>query len=299
MDVVGEYLKGFKLADKEHKQKEVDKRLVLRGGSVGCVIGQGESCGTNPQEALARYIGYELPKSDTAPFFFAAGFGNEDVWQKNLRKSGLSIITDAEEKITTEIAGYKFSGSPDIRILDDSGKPKLGIELKAVCSASTAGDIFLKRKPKFKHVAQAAIYAHFLNVDYTLIYTSYSTFYPFAALSREYKVWSLPPQIAEFPIKIENDKVYVKIGRKFEETIITISGILKFYESVGTMYDSKRPNILHPRNVDIFGEPETFGGKGELAYDDFYKKVGYANNWPEFIKNMKSACSFIGGEDTV
>jgi hypothetical protein len=300
MDIIEKFTKGFEVDALTKQESEQNKKLILRGGSVGCVIGNGESCGNNPQEALARFIGYELPKDDTAPFYFAAGFANEDIWQNNLRKAGYKILTDAEEKIEAEIGGFKFTGSPDIRILGEDGKPTLGLELKAVCSASTASDVFIMNKPKFKHVAQAAIYSHFLKVPYILVYTNYCNFYPHSSVSRKEKVWKVPPGVKEFPIQIDDKgSVLVKIGRKFVPTIITIPGILQFYEAIGVMYNSKRPNILRPRNVDIFGEPEDFNGRGELAYDSFHNKAGYAEKWPEFITNLRRECKFVGGESVI
>jgi hypothetical protein len=299
MDIVDKFLKGFEVAAAEKADVDKDKKLILRGGSVGCVIGGGECIG-NPQEALARFIGYELPKDTIAPFYFAAGFANEDVWAENLRKAGLKILTDAEEKIESKIGEYKFTGSPDIRILGSDGKPTLGIELKAVCSPSTATDVYIHNKPKIKHVAQAAIYSHFLNVPYTLIYTSYSNFYPHSSVARKEKVWKIEPFVREFPIKIDdNGDVSVKIGRKFEKTVVTIPGILKYYESIVTMYEGRRPDILHPRDLDLFGEPQNFGGKGELAYDSFYQKVGVPAKWSDYITALRESCKYIGGEPVV
>jgi hypothetical protein len=299
LNIIDSFLKGFDVdaADKAHTDK--DKKLVLRGGSVGCVIGQGECIG-NPQEALARFIGYELPKDGIAPFYFAAGFGNEDVWENNLRKAGHKILTDAEEKIDTKIGNFRFTGSPDIRILDDDGKPKLGIELKAVCSPSTATDIYVFNKPKIKHVAQSAIYSHFLNIPYTLVYTSYSNYYPHMSVARKEKIWKIEPFVKEFPIKIDKDGwVLVKIGRSFEKTIVSVPGILKYYESIGTMYETRRADILQPRELDIFGEPQNFGGKGELAYDSFYKKVGVPSKWSDYVTALREHCKYIGGEPVI
>jgi hypothetical protein len=293
-DVIGMYEAGFVAQAKNHAAREVSKLHVLRGGSVGCVTAPGECIG-NPQEALARYMGYELPKDPISNFYFAAGFANEEIWQKNLRDSGQKILTDAEDKIETTIAGYKWSGSPDIRLLDGDGRPYLGIELKAVCSSSTASDIFIYDKPKTKHVAQAAIYSYMLDIPYKLVYTSYGVYYPYSAVSRETKVWKVEPGIREYDIDApKNGPIRVRISGRWEDTVLSVQGILDYYKAVGDMFTNKNLDTLQPRNLDIFGKSAAYKGKDELHYDEFYQKIGVPDSWDTFIRRLDTHCNRIG-----
>lgn len=155
-----------------NKQKEndstflTDGRGVFRGGSGG--LWYGNAIVGCQRKAILRHMGVALPPEegrDSQALMFDAGRTNEDSWADVLRLGWQSAIVREEElpihweaSANSQHPSFVVTGRPDIVLLDESGVPHVGIELKLVCSAWTAAKV-LKNKPKLDHMRQAAFYS--------------------------------------------------------------------------------------------------------------------------------------------
>jgi len=165
---------------KEHISGEATKLGNLRAGDSGGMTKTGDVIGGCHRRAYLRsFTGLEVDPPDAdSLIMFELGKANELIWLDKLRRSWPGTIKQEEEipiKWTTS-TGVNVTGRPDTVLCDSAGKPKLGIEHKAICSIWTARDVSFEMTPKLKHLMQAAHYMWKLDIPYRLVYTQYVNF---------------------------------------------------------------------------------------------------------------------------
>lgn len=174
------FSQGISKLRAKHSEEEAGKLGILRGGSVGCVVGKGQILGTCPKKAYLRMIGidFDEPTADRS-LMFEAGHSNEDIWAASLLASeepGLSLKRESEIPIAWNLdSGRQITGRPDIVLLQN-GTPRKVLELKLISSLWTARDVGIQLKPKVAHLIQAGHYAWKLGVPGELWYTSRADF---------------------------------------------------------------------------------------------------------------------------
>ncbi len=167
------------LSRKDHSDKEVLKRGVLRAGSSGIMDADGAIAGACHRVSLLRSKGIEIdPPTEDKHIMFELGYANEDEIVKQLKRTlqpGESLLVEEEipvEWMTTN--GTRVTGRPDI-VMVENGKPVLGLELKSVHSVWVAREVLFGGKPKLNNLVQAAHYMWQLGeIPYKLFYKSYS-----------------------------------------------------------------------------------------------------------------------------
>jgi hypothetical protein len=180
----------FALIEAESAKDEADAGR-LRGGSVGVVLdGKGGDgsiivAGKCHRAAYARFLGATPPRDPgewaQRQGMLKKGIGNEDAWALFLRASTWKgkVLREEEFPILWSVLGRDEdeadtdgSGREDIVLVDDEDAVVGLVELKAVCSFSTAKDVFLAQKPKTDHMIQAANYSYRTELPVQLWYTS-------------------------------------------------------------------------------------------------------------------------------
>jgi hypothetical protein len=91
---IGQLLIEGAIARDEESRTEAAKRSgVLRGGSVGLLMEDGETVVGCPRAALARYLGADPPRDpvDWAydSLMLQAGHSSEDLWADDLKRARL------------------------------------------------------------------------------------------------------------------------------------------------------------------------------------------------------------------
>jgi hypothetical protein len=173
---------GTQLIQKEHTEAEKLKEGILRGGSSGAMILGGKPLGTCPRIAYGRFMGLQLKEDHDIEreLMFSAGRRNEDSWYETLTKAYPAelILREEEIGISHDILldngkKYVVTGRPDIVLLDEQKKPKIGIELKLLCSLWTAKAVLIDQEPKTDHLIQAGFYSWKLGIPFDIWYTSH------------------------------------------------------------------------------------------------------------------------------
>ncbi len=246
------YNQASRLQSDAHAAAEVDKVGTLRGGTTGCLVGD-EPVGQCHRIALLRYLGLEASKGPKLAFDM--GNANEMLW-----KSKLEHILPGQFKYEREIPtlwmidGVRVTGSPDVVLMDEHGKPVAGLELKAIGSNKVAAHVVLGNEPKLDNILQAAHYSHVLGVPYFLIYTSFVGGQAPYWAKKKHGTDKLEPTIIEYAIHIDTDgKIsYSDEAGKVHTTLLTIPGISDFYKLVIAM--AKEKNLYKRyQNMDLAG----------------------------------------------
>lgn len=169
---------GTKKLAKDKRSTEVGKQGTWRGGNSGIWLPDSEDvAGKCPRLSLLRFLGYEDEAEEDKQLMFDGGFGNEDLWEKVLVPGlppGTILLSEEDVPTCWELSsGEKVTGRPDLVICEEHTRnPIVGIELKLVCSLTTAKNVLFQNKPSLGHVIQAAHYSWQLGVPFELWYTS-------------------------------------------------------------------------------------------------------------------------------
>jgi len=243
MDIRKLLEEGHAALDAGHATREIAKLGNLRIGSAGTVSDGGEIFGECHRKALARMLGDDKKVPFHTKIMFQSGRFNEDAWYEVLSKSWPGKIMREEEiPITWQVPGSEVNvlGRPDMILCDEHGTPVHGLELKGVYSANTAKAVHQKGEPQTKHLIQAAAYSLFLNIPYTLCYTSASVIGTVAASK-------IQPFYRMFYLEWDDSgrlSYSDEFGHGTVQTLITKQGIRDFYSLVVEMREKKK---LGPR----------------------------------------------------
>lgn len=167
---------GLESRSDEHAAAEEEKLGMLRGGSAGIALFDGNFAGQCQRKALARSLGYDSPTDMSSEFMFEGGRRNEDSWQDILSRGWRGeILREDECGIAWETSsGVPITGRPDIVLVDESGRPDRVLELKAASSLWTGRTVLFgdgthgRGEPKLDHLIQAAHYGWKLGEKYGL-----------------------------------------------------------------------------------------------------------------------------------
>lgn len=273
----------FNNARSQLKQKDADaekaKAFTLRGGSAGCVTESGNFIGANPWETLARFMGYQTPKTRISLDIFDHGYANEGVWDKYLRaQTEYEVTGDSNYPLNLPnfVGNYPLTGRPDVVLLEQ-GRPVLGGELKVVAGTSSAEKV-LSGRPKTENLCQAGLYSAGFGIPWVLAYTSYSNF--------KGRGGAIPPGKAEYFIGFDQGKLCFMHKGVITETVIDIEGIKEYYECIVAAYEAKNHSFF-------FREPESFSGEPEFfnpdSYNTFSLMVDCQASWGDWARECEQA----------
>lgn len=255
--------------NREQNKKDLEKTGNLRAGNAAYMLNNGRVNSANQclRTTWLRWKGYR--SSEEHPpnklWMFKGGTGSEQIIAGLLKGAGLNVIMDAEYKI--DIDGTVLSGRPDILLANADGKPVLGLELKKISSVWTAKEVINNAKPKTDHICQAAIYSYMVGVPYKLVYVQYDNYAAFTlrGISEEAvnvdrdgkgKPINLAPHLKVYDIKTSDDgRILYKpeSGRYWENTGISMQGILDYYRNVKALDESSKLPA-RPEHYDVQGE---------------------------------------------
>jgi hypothetical protein len=313
-------VEGFNKGKKEDEVAEAGKAGVWRGGSSGCITAKGSIVGADPREVVLRYLGIQMPTDYDTQLMFDAGLQNEESFVSLLDKAGTEFKQEEEIPMVYNLPnGEKVTGRPDVIIgetvenTDTNGRndffiPKLGIELKLICSPFAAHDraAWFKGNVDSKHLIQACHYAGHFNIPWVLAYTSrgYYTLPYYAirdraaeekhmimpdhrAVQRDEstgKPFMLRPFQSFYDITLADDKdTFLLDG---EPTQITKSGIEAFYTYCSDCIKNKEIPSKRSGGTDHWGKA-TKKNK-TLLYDNFKAadSFGTFDGWVESCRSL-------------
>jgi hypothetical protein len=180
------FKKGQENIKKKAAEVESTKLGVLRAGNAGLLFEDGSSTGACQAKTWLRFRGIVTDKLqqegdlNSRELMFEAGRINEDAWFAVMEASGWQgkILREEEIPIKWSLpkAGTLVTGRPDMALLDETGKPVIGIELKLVSAIWTARSVLINRVPKLAHLIQAAHYSWKLECPFEIWYTNRTDF---------------------------------------------------------------------------------------------------------------------------
>jgi hypothetical protein len=309
MKAINMFLLGDRILREEHQEASKKKLGVLRGGSAGCLLGDGTTIGC-PHEALGRFLGYEA-NSILSQGYFDGGMANETIWERNAEvaikhpDSPYNAFRCEEDiPVLYQLGKYKITGRPDLvygtEVIENNGDvvflPKLGTELKASFSVSAGAKRIYGLKPDAKHLCQAGFYMRALDcpawtIPYTVNVTGDLGFFDKRNYAPEKK---LVLGKVEFPIEWRGDILYYqKPSGEWLETIITWQGILDYYGLIVEMYEDKKVGMTTMSDRDADGNQNPFDYN---IYNDFTNMVPTTGGWEVFVKYaalMATSTKFI------
>jgi len=246
--VIADYYDSLLLG---HLKKCLDSRKedlavdpALRGGHSGCMY-NGFVIGTNPKEAVLRYLKLQSPVDFDQRLLFDAGFGNEDAHNALLDAAGVPYKCEEKIPIKWETSnGYTVTGRPDRGILNADGNIISIIEEKQIASSwktktfSNWGD----NQPKPENVAQAAHYMWQHRVDHGILAYTNRAWHALKAktevlanpnhraiLGSDEWTFGIKPFMAFYQLEWKGDTLYVNNT----ESRITKGGIEEYYVMLG------------------------------------------------------------------
>ncbi len=287
--------KGTEIQTEAHASQEHLKVGTLRGGSSGALV-NGEIYGKCTRASLARYLGYQEPKSPDSYNFFDAGYASEWTWEGKLKESWPgTILLEEEIPISWTVPGtdVKVTGRPDIVLCDrvpvdgypdlTQPKPVLGIELKAILAINSSVGVALENKPKTDHVIQAAHYSWQLGIPWILAYSwNVKGPVPYWAKKR-FDVNEITPGKREFKLGWEEGRLFYtdETGRRVD-TVITATAIEDYYRLIVDMAENKTLYRDH-------GNRDVDGSVLPWAHDRYCKFCQIANksrDYDEWLDNV-------------
>jgi hypothetical protein len=275
---IGLYLKGMGVKQASDALREGSKLHTLRGGTAGCYIESRRAFfGANPREALGRFMGYQLKKSQESLLLFESGFASEAQFESNVRLSGVDYKRDEDYPILLPnwSGSYPLSGRPD-GVLFKDGKPVMGIELKAIVSESSAQEIMVKRIPKLDNVCQAVRYSMATGLPWVLVYTN---------LARQGK-WGNIVKVGhvEFFISIRNGEVWIEDEIGERKTILTTQGIKDYDDALVYAFTDRDISILDWGDVGVFGDDTKYDSRTYNNWDMMVNPNLSFDQWEESAK---------------
>lgn len=297
------FLHGEQRKREDHAEYEKKRLGILRIGNAGCLLPDNTTIGADPRTTLARFIGHQLPVT-AAQSYFDGGILNEAIWEGNVQASGTPYRCEEDFPVSYPLTdSVKISGRPDMVIGEDvAGEfvPTYGIELKSVQAINSAANKLLMLKPDSKHLIQAGAYAMFLDIPFTLVYTSNVS----GGITKPYvkrmsKSTTVSEGKVEFPVGWEKGRLYYvnEDGCK-QFTIVTQQGILDYYSLIAEMAQTKTLVRVLQTRKDILGErmkydPNDYCDLDLLVdpnhkFEDWAKRVEIACDQPYLIKYAKT-----------
>ena len=279
-------LKKARFLRREKRQEYEDRHVgELRVGNSGVMSPKGEVAGKCHRQTHLRQLDLEIEELEYSKLImFERGFNNEDIIYEDLLSTleeGEAILR--EEEIPTSwftSNGTRVTGRPDAVLCTKSSAgivPKLVLEFKSLASVNPAIQIAIDEEPVFEHLCQLAHYMWQCgSLPGSLIYRQYSNLiipnWPFilaklpkeeGAPGGEYIKWNkigkpqeIKPFEKLFDVSIDNNRVAYRVSSEDEtavqkpwvQTMITIDGIVQYYEFVSQMEKEKK---LGPRPLTI------------------------------------------------
>jgi len=274
LDLLTGLKEGQEIINQRRAAQEAEKVGQFRGGNSGFVV-NGEIRGKCPRATLLRFLGVNEQHNFSKQLMFRAGELAEQITLPMVQASWSGKILTQQEAATKWILerqgkdGIAVTGSPDIVLADETGKPEYGIECKNIMSYWTMDSVgpwgkFKQGKPEPKpdHVVQAAHYAWQLNVPYFIVYTNTVNWqvmtkgmtglagYDEYVTRNGSRVYRVEPFVMIFAVTI-NDKGQVRVTNTLTgqvmSTDITVQGIKDYYKII---IDSLDREELPPRMVN-------------------------------------------------
>jgi len=217
--------KGIEQHVLNHARRSIETMHTLRGGSAGAIMDDGTQFGCVRKAAL-RYHGYDLPIDARTQILMGFGISNEDVLDKYISLSGWPkdrIKREEEIPVSYEIGSpsstdmekdrmERVTGRPDMILLDASGHPYWGIEMKLKGTVYGAKNILINSKVDSAHIIQSMHYMWKHNLTrYSIVYSIPVRFAIQGADAEAFAALNL----AE--LKADGTPSYAKLG--FYETI--------------------------------------------------------------------------------
>ena len=274
------YMTGIHKLSVASAAREGEKLHTLRGGTSGCFIPHANGfAGVNPREGLARFMGYQLPKTRKSLLVFQTGFATERQFATNVLASGVDFKSDAEYPIFVEnwVGEYPLSGRPDGVFFKD-GKPIFGVELKSLVSESSTKSVFHEDKPKIEAVCQAVKYSLATGLPWVLVYTN-------PAMQGRFDK-QVPVSHKEFFLSIENDLVYSDTDTEKKQLIVTASGVKAYDEAIVEAFTTQDISFLDWLDMDAFGHPNGYDAR---LYNEFSLVVNSNQSFDQWIKDVEIA----------
>jgi hypothetical protein len=220
---------GQKEVDDARARKEVDRRGLLRVGSLGHIAADGTNLGECKRIAHARWKGIEKDIEPDTKIMFRGGEGNEELVKQLLEAvpGDISVVQDAKCEHNTD--KWNLQGHTDLLVHDKAYDTNLILELKLVCSANTAKRVAVDKTPDIKHIIQLASYMWMLGEPGILMYVSRSNYVPTFKPKEK-----MGPFYKFFYLSIKDDVVYWReeFDTKENKSEITITGIKRFCDEV-------------------------------------------------------------------
>jgi hypothetical protein len=295
-------VEGFNRKQAKAVEAEKKKQGTWRGGSSGCITSRGKVIGADPRAVVLRYLGIQKPIDYDTDLMLQAGLASEDSFNELLDEAGVNYKCEEDIPMVRKLSnGDLVTGRPDAIILDENDQPTLGIELKLICSDNSAMNkaLFARETVDSKHLVQSCHYAGFFNVPWSLVYTSRVIYpIPFYARKNEEKWFAYPEHRAirrddkgeafQFkPFQSLYDIELADDGDTFllngQETVITKSGIDKFYEYCAECVATKTIPRKRSGGIDHWGDA-TKKNK-TIQFDDF--KEARTDSWDNWIADCK------------
>lgn len=322
LSITGMLSQAMELEEKDHAEKEVIKRGVLRAGNSGIILPNGNPTASCARLAHLRSLGID---SETVGadrrIMFGGGISNEGYWLRQL-----STVWDGEILCEAEIPiewsttrSTKVTGRPDLVLCrsDPDGPiphprdglplvPVLGLELKMVSAFNTARTVLFKGAPKLNHLCQAGHYSWKLGIPFRLVYTSY--------IDHSIPAWGTQglPKIND-PLAVHcqfNDRGQVKkilpfvrvyelqwdangflqyrvegSKSKWVTTIVSQSGIANYYDVVDAMGPGQ-PLAPRPETLTATGEKEGWTNCAYCALNKTCEERDYSR-WLSAVKELR------------
>lgn len=245
---------GREVLNAKRSEREHELAGFLRAGSAGC-LSEGRSYGECHRLAHARLVGIEKPVSDDREIMFAAGEGNEDLWEQVLVPSWQGQVLRGQRASRTD-NGITVIGSPDIVLANGRGDWDTILELKLVSSTNSAIAKHVHGKPDSKHLVQAATYMWMTGLPVILCYTSRTDF-AVEFMRKKLGINKMLPFYRMFYLRFRAGKLYYRDEFETNEVLVphvTADGIAAFFDQVKGMGELR---TLHdrPSNDHVDGSP--------------------------------------------
>ena len=273
--------RGLVAINKESLAK--DDSSSYRAGSSGIFTEAGEIMGTCHRITHLRKEGIQVPIEPERTIMFECGRNNELAVLRFLEAGGQPARKGEDGELSMEIApGITVTGTPDVFLLDVSGKPFHILELKNVSSIYTIRSVSGKAEPKSPHLIQAALYSMLSGLPASIVYTSAMDWHiPFAPkfIAEDMKgkpgvkydndrPMCIQPQFVIYDTTWKDDTFAYRLewDRAWNPTRITKQGLVDYYSAVDAMAKQEQ---LGPRP----SKKTVTGGKSYNPCDPSYCKL--------------------------
>lgn len=282
------FIEGERILAEQHAAKEHEKVGVFRGGSAGCILPDHTYIGDLYKD-MARFLG--MQRGILMGSYMDAGIANEYIWEKNIAATKTPFRCEEKIPVRYEFDNkYVATGRPDMvvgienKVMEITEfTPVYGIELKTKNTVKTAASSLLGGKIDPKHLCQAGLYMHALNIPFYLVNTSMTGGELGYFDKKEYDAWEVSPGKNQYLLSWRDGCLFVDDVK----TIITLEGILDYYRIIGEMVDRQEIVSLRNSSCDAVGK--------SLPYDlndymDFPLAVSCGQSFKDWVQEAESYC---------